>query len=286
MSARAVAIVLVVALAVPLAAIQALASIALRGDARSGAWPHLVSQDLAARVDRLGPAVTVPSALRLVLARKAFARGDIALAERDGESLPPSRDRLALEGDVADARGDATGAVRAFLDAGDLSGVERHVDELLAVHREPEALALQRAVVARLRDSPGQADALALAYFDLGRVEEAQAYRLLVGSDERRQHEDRAADAYAQAVARAPFEERYLIAYANQQLNIDDLLAAERAFERARDADPTSAEPLAGLGDAAFSRGDIAAARAYLARARALDPESDAVHNLARELDD
>ena len=285
MSARALAIVLVVAIAVPLAAIQALASIALRGDAR-GAWPHLVSPGLATRVDQLGPSVPVPPALRLVLAREAFARGDVALAALDGATLPASRDRLALEGDVADARGDAAGAVRAYLDAGDLSGVEHHVDELLAVHREPEALALQRAVVARLLDSPGQADALALAYFDLGRVEEAQAYRLLVGSNERREHENRAADAYAQAVARAPFEERYLIAYANQQLNIDDIAAAERAFERARDADPTSAEPLAGLGDAAFSRGDVAAARDYLARARVLDPNSDAVRRLARELDD
>ena len=270
MSARALAVVLVVAIAVPLAAIQALASIALRGDAR-GAWPHLVSPGLATRVDRLGPSVPVPPALRLVLAREAFARGDVALAALDGATLPASRDRL---------------AVRAYLDAGDLSGVEHHVDELLAVHREPEALALQRAVVARLLDSPGQADALALAYFDLGRVEEAQAYRLLVGSNERREHENRAADAYAQAVARAPFEERYLIAYANQQLNIDDIAAAERAFERARDADPTSAEPLAGLGDAAFSRGDVAAARDYLARARVLDPNSDAVRRLARELDD
>ncbi len=279
------AIALVVAIAAPLAAIQALASIALRGDAR-GAWPRLVSPGVATQVDRLGPAVPMPPALRLVLAREAFARGDVALAALDGERLPASRDRLALEGDVADARGDAAGAVRAFLAAGDLSGVEHHVDGLLAVHREPDALALQRAVVARLLDSPGQADALALAYFDLGRVEEAQAYRLLVGSNERRAHENRAADAYAQAVARAPFEERYLIAYANQQLNIDDIPAAERAFERARDADPTSAEPLAGLGDAAFSRGDVASARGYLARARALDPESDAVHRLARELDD
>lgn len=93
-----------------------------------------------------------------------------------------------------------------------------------------------------------------------------------------------AGDAYAHALALAPLEERYLLAFGNQQLNLADLPAAERTFERARDVDPTSAEPLAGLGDVAFRQGDAAGARSYLARARALDPGSAAVRTLALKL--
>ena len=282
-----IAIALALALVVVvLGAMQALSSIALRDDARSWAWPHAVPPSVAARVDRLDPARALPETLRLVLAREALARGDDVDAEAHVARLSPSRDRLALVGELADARGDATAAVRAYLDAGDLSGVERHVATLVAGGRVADALALQRAVVTRLSDERGQADTLAEAYFQLGRIEETQAYALAVGADARHRHEMLAGGAYGRAVALAPLEERYLIAFGNQQLNLDDIAGAERAFERAHDVDPTSAEPLAGLGDAAFSRDDATAARTYLARARALDPASDAVRNLARELGD
>jgi uncharacterized protein HemY len=53
---------------------------------------------------------------------------------------------------------------------------------------------------------------------------------------------------------------------------------------RARDADPTSADPFAGLGELAHRRGDERAARSYLERARSLDAHDEAVLRLAREL--
>ncbi len=277
----AFAIVVVIVL---LAALQAVASIALRDEALAGAWPRFVPSSTAARLDGIPQSVPLPPALALVLAREALAHGDRGAAAAFARRLGPSRDLAALQGDIADARGDTAGAVRAYLAAGDRDGIERHVSDLVAAGRVTDAVALQRALVARLASERAQADALAEASFELGGVEELGAYRLLVGSVPRRDAETRALEAYRRAVALAPLEERYLIAFGNQELNVDDISAAERAFERARDVDPTSAEPLAGLGDAAFSRDDPARARAYLAQARARNAASDAVRNLAREL--
>ena len=208
----------------------------------------------------------------------------MSLAERDAAGLPASRDRLVLEGGIAEARGDSNAAVRAYLQADDLSGLEHHIDELVTAGRVVEAVALERVLIARLAADRTQVDALAQAYFDLGRSEETRAYQIPVGQSERHAHEVAAGDAYAHALALAPLEERYLLAFGNQQLNLADLPAAERTFERARDVDPTSAEPLAGLGDVAFRQGDAAGARSYLARARALDPGSAAVRTLALKL--
>jgi tetratricopeptide (TPR) repeat protein len=146
------------------------------------------------------------------------------------------------------------------------------------------ALALQHAAVARLQTDPTQADALARAYFDLGRLEETEAYRSWVGSAARNRHEALAGEAYARAVALAPLEERYAIGYGNQLLNLARLGDAASAFARARDADPTSPEPLVGLGEVAHRRGDDRSARADLERARSLDAGDPAVLRLAHEL--
>ena len=278
------AAVAAVAAALVLGAIQAASAIALRADAATGSWPSVVPPGLAGSVDRLAPSVPIPAALRLVLAREALARGDVGTATVDVAALPPSRDRLALTGRLAEERGDTTAALRAYLDAGDLADVEAAIAALQASGHIPAALAVQKLFVSRLEADRTQADALAQAVFDVGRLEETQAYQLAVGSPQRHAHEVASGDAYARAVALAPLDERYLIAYANQQINLHEFADAERTFERARDADPTSAEPLAGLGAVAAERGDRAAARALLARARALDPASDAVRNLARAL--
>jgi tetratricopeptide (TPR) repeat protein len=219
-----------------------------------------------------------------VLARSALARGDVALAAADAAGLPASRDRLALDAGLAAARGDSAEAVRDYFAAGDLQGMEQHIDALASAGRIEDAVTLERAVVERLATDPTQQDALAQALFDLGRIDQTLAYQFPLGDPRRHLHEVEAVEPYARAVALAPLDERYLLAYANGELNAGDVRAAERVFERARDADPTSAEPIAGLGDAAFRRGDVAAARAYLARARALDPASAAVGTLARKL--
>lgn len=239
---------------------------------------------VGARVDRLDPHVPLPPALRLVLARHALARDDLEYAARAAAGLGPSRDRLALEAEIAERRGDRAAAVRAYLAAGDLAGVEAAVARLEAAGHVTGARALQEEVVSRLSGDRTQSDALAQAYYGLGRIEETSAYALRPRSAERRAAETRALDAYDRASRLAPLSVRYLIAVGNQRLNLGDIPAARRTFERARDADPTSAEPLTGLGDVALRTGARAQARALLARARALDPQSEAVRRLATEL--
>jgi tetratricopeptide (TPR) repeat protein len=267
-----------------LAAVQLVSSVALRASAQAGSWVRLVPQPLAAQIERVDPAAPLPPALRLVLARNALSENDPARAQAYIARLPASADRMVLEGNLAEARGDVPGAVRAYLAAGDLNDLEARVEDLRSAGQIGPALTLAREIVARLRNDPTQADALAQAYWNLGHVEESKAYQSWVGSPERNQHERLAAAAYARAVALAPLQERYLIAYANQQLNLEQLGAAATAFSRAQNVDPASADPLAGLGEVAHRRGDAAAARAYLARARALDAHSEAVIRLAREL--
>jgi tetratricopeptide (TPR) repeat protein len=282
---RLVAAIVLGCLFVVLGAVQVLSSIALRASAQPGSWVGLVPEGVADRVDRVDAKFPVPPALRLVLARGALARGDLALAARDTGALAPSRDRLALEAGLAAARGDSAGAVRDYLAAGDLAGIQAHIDDLARGGRVADAIVLERELVARLGSDRAQIDALAQAWFELGLIEQARAYQLAASKTaDPAAHERASADAYAHAVSLAPFDERYLIAFANEQLNLGNLKAAVGGFERARDADPTSAEPISGLGDAAFRRGDRAAALGFLGRARALDPSSAAVASLAAKL--
>jgi tetratricopeptide (TPR) repeat protein len=282
---RPVVVVALVPVVIALGAIQVVSSIALRGSAQPGSWVQLVPAAVSDRVDGLLPGPPLPPALGLVLARNAVAAGELNLAERDIARLGPSRDRSALLGRVAEARGDAVGAVADYLAAGDVTGLERRVDELAGSGQIPAALELQRAAIAKLQGDHTQADALADAYFALGRLEETAAYAIPVGAPARHARELDSRDAYAGAVALAPLNENYLLGYANQLLNVSELEAAKRAFGRARDVDPASAEPFAGLGEIALREGNPSRARAYLVRAQALDPASDAAGRLARELD-
>jgi tetratricopeptide (TPR) repeat protein len=273
------------AIVVVLAYLQVVSSIALRGSAQAGSWVRFVPPALADRVDRLAPGFPLPSALGLVLARDALAAGDLDLASRDLARLAPSRDRTSLSGGLAEARGDAAGAVGDYLAAGDLTGLERHIAELQAAGRLAAALDLQQAAIVKLQGDRTQSDSLADAFFTLGRLEETAAYALAVGSSGRQARELASRDAYARAVALAPLDENYLLAYANQLVNVGDDNGARRAFQRARDADPASAEPLAGMGDVALRLGQRERARAFLARAKALDATSAAVLRLEHELD-
>jgi tetratricopeptide (TPR) repeat protein len=267
-----------------LGAVQVVATVVLRGDAQRGAWVGIVPEPLALRVERVDPALPLPPALRLVLARRALERGDTAAAEAYAERLPVSADRGALEGRLAEARGDGVAAARAYLAADDLDDIERLVDGYVREKRYDAALALQHEAITQLEADRTQTDELARAFYELGVLDEAHSYRLWIVSQRRRDAELQAAAAYARAVALAPLSERYLIAYGNQLLNVNRIGDAERAFRRARDVDPASAIPLVGLGEAAIRRSDRASARAYLERARAIDPGQPAVVRLAHEL--
>jgi tetratricopeptide (TPR) repeat protein len=253
-SLRVLAVVATFAAASVLGAEQATSEIALRSIAQPGSWPTLVADPVAHAIDVAGPAWPIPAVLRLVLARAALARGDVRLAAADLSALPPSADRLVLFGRLAELDGRQDRADAAYLAAGDLSDVERAVALLVSRDRIPEALLLERALIARLASNPTQVDALAQGWFDLGRLEETQSYHLWHGSPERHAHEVAAARAYARAVALAPLDERYLIAFANQQINLHAYAAATKTLQRAHDVDPTSPEPIAELRAIADSR--------------------------------
>ncbi|MBV8750093.1 MAG: hypothetical protein JO103_10305 [Candidatus Eremiobacteraeota bacterium] len=267
-----------------LAALQAVSSIALRERAQPGAWVGLVPATTARRVDRLDPSLPLPSALRIVLTRKALDAGELSLAAAHLARLPPSHDRAALYGRLAEARGDETTAVAAYLEAGDLDGLERRVAALEEAHRFADALALQQATVERLRADPTQADALAEAYWHLGRVQQAMAYQLWPTSPERRAAQLRSAEAYRQAVQLAPFSARYLIAAGNQELNLGRLTEARRDFARVHDVDPSSVGGYVGLGEVALRSGDMAAAKGWLVQAQRQNATAPEVRRLARAL--
>ncbi len=282
---RRIAIALtVLVVCAPLAVLQGAASLGLRDRAVAGSWVRAVPPAVAWQVERLPPGAPVDGALRVALAREAFARSDFVAAGRQIAALGPSRDRLALEAELALRNGDASTALRDALAAGDLATIDSVTQALVARGDVPGALAVQEAAIARLAADPTQGEALAEAEFRAGRLQEMAAWRYAVGSPVRRAHELAGLTAYTRAVTLAPFAVRYLVALGTQALNVERYALAEATFTRARTVDPTSAEPEAGLGDLALRRGDRAAASAALARARALDPRSAAVHELAQAL--
>src|ERR1700692_358880 len=171
-----IAVIAVVALV--LGAVQVLSTLALRDAAQPGSWVRLVPADAAARVDTLDPRIPLPAALRIVFAREALARGDVETAARQIAVLPPSRDRAELNGMLAERRGDNEAAVRAFLEAGAVDDLERHI---AAVERGGDvggALRLQQATVERLRGDRTASGALPEAYYGLGLLEQSYAYTL------------------------------------------------------------------------------------------------------------
>jgi len=282
---RVLVAIVVVAACAGLAAVQVLASVALRARAVPGSWIALVPPAAGAWVASLGPDAPLPGILRLVLARNALAGGNLDLAARDVARLAPSRDKLALEASLAAAHGDVAGAVRDDLAAEDLAALEEQIAAVAHRGDIAGALALQHAAVDRLGRDPAGGEGLAEADFQLGLLEETQAYQFAPGAAERHAHELSARDAYAKALALAPLEERYLIAYGSQLLNLRDAPAADGIFRRAAAVDPTSAEPFVGMGEAALQIGRLAAARDDLERARGLNATSPAVQRLARKLD-
>jgi len=273
-------------LLVLLGALQGFATVLLRNSAEPGAWSLRLPPALAARVESFETNLPLPPALRIVQARRALEAHQYDLAARRIARLPAGSDRAALAGRLSEERGDETTAVRDYLEAGDLNGLERRTDRLEEAGDIAGALALQRATVDRLAGDFTQGDALAQAYYRLGRLEQATAYGLTLGSQARHNEELRSYAAYNSAVALAPFAERYLIAAGNQELNLGELERAREFFKRAQGADPTSVQALVGYGDIAFRAGDVVTARSWLARARRIDPKADAVERLAHKLGD
>jgi tetratricopeptide (TPR) repeat protein len=269
---------------VALAALQFVSSALLRDYAQPYSLVRLLPGDLDASVFGHSGARAPTPALRLLLARQALAERDYALAAKRIEYLPPSRDRAQLAGMLAQARGDHAGAIRSFLLAGDLGGLEREESRVAGSGDTRGAVLLQRQIVLGLENDRTQPDGLAEAWWRLGLAEQLDGYMHYPISS-RRPWALRAMRAYEHAVALAPLSEKYLVAAGSQEINLDDDADAERYFERARDVDPTSAQAWVGLAQVALRRGDRAAARRYLQRARRIDAALPAVGRLEAKLD-
>lgn len=230
-------------------------------------------------LDRVAPAPFVES----TLAAHALADGDLDAAAHYALRLPASPTRDELLARTAQARGETTLALEYYLAAPDVDAVQVATNDL-ARGDPAAAYELERHLKDRLALLTTHPDAEAEAYWNLGELANRVSWRYAVGSAIRQDWTRRGYADFDSAVALAPLSERYVIADANQAMMLGDVARAGDLFQRAADNDPESANAIAGLGVAAYARGDRAQARAYLRRARALDPQSAMVRQLERSL--
>jgi tetratricopeptide (TPR) repeat protein len=264
---RALAIVLSAVVVVAAAGIQ-LATSALYGAlAVPGSLPARIAGDWPLRVaegtglDRIEP-------LRLALARAAVFRGDGADARRLLAGLAETADPASvadLRGRLAQHDGDAANALRWFTVAGDFVAAREAIDALAA--RDPvAAYAVIRAFDDRLgRGSPAPEVVADLVWRE-GQIAAAIAYTEPARAAS---YNRLALDAYRRALALAPNEETYLLAFAYQSLVLADARAAHDAYAAAARVVPDSVDAFVGLAAADATLGDCTAARSALAEAPA-----------------
>jgi hypothetical protein len=274
---------LVGAVAVAFGAMQ-LASDALDSAAAApGTLPKRVPAGYGVAVyralDRIAPAPYVESSL----AEEALSRGDARAAEQYALRLPASPARDELLARVALIRGQTPLALEYFLAAPDPDAVEAAADSLAA--RDPAAgYALERLLQVRLARSGTHPDAVAQAYWRMGRFANREAWRQVPGSAAQRAWLRQGLDAFEAAVGLAPLSERYVVSAANQADLLGKRRRAAELFAQGADIDPASADAIAGLGVVAWEDGDLYAALRYLIRARKLDSNSPMVRALERDL--
>lgn len=256
---RAVLIGLAVVLAVWLAGIQ-LASSAAYGDLA-------VRPSLPALLHDRAPALLRPL-LGGPRARAAAAihDGDVASARAIVATLPDDAENADLRGRIAEATGDRDAAVRQYVRAGDVVRAQALIDTL-AQTDPARALHDQELLVAALRSNARAAEVTGQAWWRLGELQALAGYR---DPPRRAQRWRDAETSYERALAYAPNEETYLLAGGYQSLANGDVPAALRLYSHAAEVVPNSAAAYAGLAWTAAARNDCPAARAYLARARAL----------------
>ena len=217
------------------------------------------------------------------MANEALGRRDPDAAERYAVRLPASPGRDELLARVALMRGQPLLAQEYFLAAPDPVAIADAAEALAA--RSPAAgYALEGLLQVRLLGAGAHPDALAESYWRMGRLANRQAWREVPGSARQRAWLARGLRAFENAVALAPLSERYVLADANQADLLGERRRARELFARAADADPGSADAIAGLGVVAWEDGDRASARRYLVHARALDPRALMVRALERDL--
>jgi len=271
------------AIVVAFAAIQ-LASYALNAAAAApGTLPTRVPLAFGLAVyrtlDRIAPAPYVVASL----ANYELSTGDAAGALREAIRLPASPARDELLARIAGARGDEQLALEYFLAAPDVSAVDAAA-QALAVRSPAAGYAHETLLERRLALLTTHPDDVAETYFRLGQLANRQAWREVPDSKAQGAWLYRGMHDFGSAVTLAPLSDKYLIVAANQAMLLGDLDGAQRFFARAAEANPGSADAVAGLGVIAYQRGDVATAKNDLRRASALDANSLMVRSLERFL--
>lgn len=221
-----------------------------------------------AAIERIVPASWVES----MLVRSALSSKNLGEAQTHLDRMAPSVSRSELAARIALEQGDHSAAMDHFLDAVDVDAVQAEVDRLAKGGRIDRAYALENAVRARLRSNATHPDAVAESYWRSGMLA-TKLGDLAVGLAD-----------YRHALALAPFSEKYLLAAGTQSLNLHQSKNAGDYFERSISVDPASADAYAGMGVVALRQGDRASAERYERRSRALDPNSEMLSALDRDL--
>lgn len=230
-------------------------------------------------LDRIAPAPYVES----TLAAYWLERGDPAQAQRYAIRLPASATRDELLARAAQAQGDSALAYEYFLAAPDVDAVQDAIDAR-AMRDPAAAYALERVLAVRLAMLTTHPDAVAQSYWQMGRLANLEGARLGTHGGAAARWFHQGMDDLQAAADLAPLSDKYGIAAANQAMLLGDVARSQRLFEKVVEADPGSADGLAGLGVVAYRRGDLSAARTYLTRARRLDPNAGMVRALANDL--
>lgn len=271
------------ALLILLAFVQ-FASDALDANAAAvGTFPRQIPTQFGLNVYRVLDRVAPAPYVETTLATYALAQGDADLAERYALRLPASPARDELLARVALSRGQETLALEYFLAAPNADAVQAAA-EALATRDPASGFALERLLEVRLALLRTHPDAVAEAYWRMGRLANRQAWRQVPGSPAQRAWLRRALADFEAAVRLAPLSERFVIADANQANLLGEERRAGALFRQGVEIDPASADSIAGLGVIALEEGDRKTATTYLARASALDPNALMVRALERSL--
>jgi tetratricopeptide (TPR) repeat protein len=244
--------------------------------AAPNSFPATISARTGAAVYRAIARVAPAPYVYAMLAEASFDDRDLRSARSYAARLPASPARAELLGRIALADNDRAAASRYFIDANDAFALRAEVTRL-ARHNLPAGYDLQSRLKDKLARSAIHPDALADAYWELGRLATQRGYAQPARRIE--WFEEGIRD-YEHAVALAPTAERYLMAAGSQELNLGDPKNASQYFQRVVNQNPASADAYAGLGVSAFRLGDIAEARRYERLSRSYEPHSHFLHTL------
>lgn len=243
--------------------------------------PAHLSEPAGERVFRAVARFVPMTFVNQMLAMSALRSNRLADVEMYARRMPVSAARSEIEARLALAQGKRAVAMQKFVEADDVDALTAESARLAAKGDIPAAFALEKQIGQRLIASGTHPDAVAESYWRsgilaerLGALQKTQADRWM----------RTALRYYGDAHALAPFSEKYLLAAGTQAMRLHDGRLARTYFQNTLTIDPESADAFAGLGILALDRGDRAAAATFLARGRAINPNSEMLLELGHRL--